>query len=315
MLCSVAARKRDDGMLPRRGFTLVELLVVIAIIGVLVALLLPAVQAAREAARRTQCTNNAKQLALALQTHHDARKAFPPGIDRDETGQNGKVVAAWSTHLLPYLEQSSAHDAILWDRASRPLIVYDQNLESVIGARNDAFRCPSSTMTEDADPSPKIRPGGLRFGTSNYRGCRGIRDNAGGDPAKTLTVGWRSGSNEISALIGVLYPTTNDRLPEVTTMRQITDGTAHTIAIGEVDEVPHVPALQGREEAWRTGSASDDGGTDRWPTWPGSHGDKDDVLFNMWDPVRSSINSGDRDCASSSHPGGVNFGFCDGSVQ
>ncbi len=91
----------------RVGFTLVELLVVIAIIGVLVALLLPAVQAAREAARRTQCTNNLKQLGLALHNHHDVQKAFPPHTTNWR----------WNSmiRLLPYMEQTQAYDvAMTW---------------------------------------------------------------------------------------------------------------------------------------------------------------------------------------------------------
>ncbi|MHB8865816.1 MAG: DUF1559 family PulG-like putative transporter [Pirellulaceae bacterium] len=91
----------------RVGFTLVELLVVIAIIGVLVALLLPAVQAAREAARRTQCTNNLKQLGLALHNHHDVHKAFPPHTTNWR----------WNStiRLLPFMEQTAVHDvAMTW---------------------------------------------------------------------------------------------------------------------------------------------------------------------------------------------------------
>src|SRR6056297_3242731 len=84
----------------QRGFTLVELLVVIAIIGVLVGLLLPAVQSAREAARRMQCSNNLKQMGLALHNHHDAHEAFPMGVTPwHRNGYN------WKFKILPYLEQ------------------------------------------------------------------------------------------------------------------------------------------------------------------------------------------------------------------
>src|SRR5512134_2021324 len=91
---------------PRGGFTIVELLVVIAIIGVLIALLLPAVQAAREAARRTQCKNNLKQLGLALHNYHDVYTVFPPG----GTYRAAAVQpAGWSiqARLLPYIEQAN----------------------------------------------------------------------------------------------------------------------------------------------------------------------------------------------------------------
>src|SRR5207253_9703114 len=95
-------------IMPRRttGFTLVELLVVIAIIGVLVALLLPAVQAAREAARRMQCSNNLKQIGIALHSHHDNMKVFPPGqIHTTTSGEPYKTT--WGIDLLPYLEQGN----------------------------------------------------------------------------------------------------------------------------------------------------------------------------------------------------------------
>ena len=91
----------------RTGFTLVELLVVIAIIGMLVALLLPAVQAAREAARRAKCQSNLKNIALALQNYHSARNRFPKGF----VAQPETVEAwAWSVYILPYLEEQAIYD-------------------------------------------------------------------------------------------------------------------------------------------------------------------------------------------------------------
>src|SRR5437660_9676642 len=94
--------------LNRRGFTLVELLVVIAIIGVLVALLRPAVQQAREAARRMQCTNNLKQIGIALHNHHDVKLTFPPGALN--TGHNGTpVYTTWTIEILPFMEQQALY--------------------------------------------------------------------------------------------------------------------------------------------------------------------------------------------------------------
>ena len=100
----------------RRGFTLVELLVVIAIIGILIALLLPAVQAAREAARRIQCQNNLKQLALSFQVHHDAQKQFPSSgwgwrwQGESDRGFGKGQPGGWAFNILPYIEQSALRD-------------------------------------------------------------------------------------------------------------------------------------------------------------------------------------------------------------
>jgi prepilin-type N-terminal cleavage/methylation domain-containing protein len=98
----------------RAAFTLVELLVVIAIIGVMVALLLPAVQQAREAARRTQCLNHLKQMALAAQNYHDSHSVYPPGriIPGNRSGANGhKSIAPWQVTILPYIEQKALYDS------------------------------------------------------------------------------------------------------------------------------------------------------------------------------------------------------------
>lgn len=108
----------------RHGFTLVELLVVIAIIGILVALLLPAIQAAREAARRSQCLNNLKQIGLAMHSHHDQKKFLPPGFfwpkpaapPCDSTAHTRGSESTWIAHLLPFLEQNALYDQGDWTR-------------------------------------------------------------------------------------------------------------------------------------------------------------------------------------------------------
>src|SRR6187455_1336232 len=100
----------------RFAFTLVELLVVIAIIGVLVALLLPAVQAARESARRMKCTNNLKQLGLALHNHHDTFGVFPAADDEIPNPAGGTWKHSWIVRVLPYLEQQALHDQYKFDQ-------------------------------------------------------------------------------------------------------------------------------------------------------------------------------------------------------
>lgn len=126
-----------------RGFTLVELLVVIAIIGILVSLLLPAVQSAREAARRMSCSNNERQITIALLNYHDTFKSFPPGTI-------GGWGHSWAANILPQLEQQALSEGIPWADAPNwydtdPDSLYVQNLART---QLPVFRCPSQ-------PGPK----------------------------------------------------------------------------------------------------------------------------------------------------------------
>ena len=120
----------------RRGFTLVELLVVIAIIGILVALLLPAVQAAREAARRTQCINNLKQLGVALLNYHNSREMFPPAAAYTSTGVPGW---SWSARILPFIEEANAEKLIDFKSAYNTLKNRD-----AIKTFITPYQCPSA---------------------------------------------------------------------------------------------------------------------------------------------------------------------------
>src|SRR3954447_1172949 len=153
----------------RRGFTLVELLVVIAIIGVLVALLLPAVQAAREAARRTQCGNNLKQLRIALHNYHDVAGRLPCNINRviiGTTFTNDRNQASHLVNLLPYIEQKTLTDQInfsLHDPAFGNQIVAGQALKTL---SVKAFICPDSNHQ-------KFSAASLPIAFSNYAGSIG----------------------------------------------------------------------------------------------------------------------------------------------
>lgn len=192
----------------RKAFTLVELLVVIAIIGVLVGLLLPAVQAARESARRTQCTNNLKQLGLAALNFHDAKGAFPPGATWGPNAQRSGM--SFLVSLLPYTELG-------------PLLqsMPDQTYSTTFANReigqsvNALFICPSDDgerIDEQAE--------GQNWRTSNYCGVMGggiVEVQLMSNPA---TCGHYNSD-------GVFYPESSVKI------KDITDGTSNTLLLGE----------------------------------------------------------------------------------
>src|SRR5260370_16989374 len=133
----------------RRGFTLIELLVVIAIIAILIGLLVPAVQRVREAASRTQCMNNLKQLGLAAQNYHDQHKHLPPGIGYYPTAQNG-VFGTYFFHLLPYVEQDNLYRSAFGPMSFPPPVgtisVYYPGNNNVYSQRVAVFLSPSDPL-------------------------------------------------------------------------------------------------------------------------------------------------------------------------
>jgi len=141
----------------QRGFTLVELLVVIAIIGVMVGLLLPAVQAAREAARRMSCSNNLKQIGLALHNYHDTYRGLPPGYINNPPALAGPVAGnnsqwAWGAFLLPFMEQSPLFEQLQVGQINLSAALtaggpFDKT--AIVNKPVDAFICPS-------DPGPFV---------------------------------------------------------------------------------------------------------------------------------------------------------------
>ncbi len=207
-----------------RGFTLVELLVVIAIIGVLVALLLPAVQAAREAARRASCANKLKQIGLALHNYHDTFQTFPP--DAIWTRRNRPPAATtgeernftWIALILPQIEQGPLHSQINFS-----LPALNQVLTTGLPLREvtlDSFLCPSDTTF-------KSLPHG--FGYTSYAG------NAGWDAHRRMY-----GDERIAGVFPLLDPVG---------LRDIRDGTSNVIMVGEVTNRGFCCGTQ-----WRGGS-------------------------------------------------------------
>ena len=165
----------------RRGFTLIELLVVIAIIGILVSLILPAVQKAREAARRAQCKNNLKQFGLALNNYHGNFKSFPPGwvgatpgIGHDLFGMNG---FGWGTHILPYLDHAPLYRKFDFNKMINDNSTTPVNNESLLATKLPVFLCPSDPDQEDWII---VHATGLhalaRVASCNYIGIYGIHD-------------------------------------------------------------------------------------------------------------------------------------------
>lgn len=208
----------------RTGFTLVELLVVIAIIGVLVALLLPAVQAAREAARRSSCQNNLHQTSLGIMNFESANKEFPacfePGISGPGSATN--LMHSWAPYILPFIEQQSLHSQYRFDKwwgdpTTNALITRDQRSSQDIVM----LLCPST---------PK-----LIKGRSDYAAICGP-----GYPSPhplNANEGWKRGQNWSQGVLVAISPITsagvdtydNDRVR----IGQITDGTSNTIMLGE----------------------------------------------------------------------------------
>ncbi|TWT90514.1 Type II secretion system protein G precursor [Pseudobythopirellula maris] len=209
----------------QRGFTLVELLVVIAIIGILVALLLPAVQSAREAARRSQCLNNCKQLGLAVHMYHDATKHLPPSrID-----PNGRMT--WAAVILPYMEAGNIAD--LMDIND----VFDNQSQQFRFAPVATFLCPSRSHEPslnylDSEQIPNlVSPTGAPVTVTGSGSEKGIR----GDYA-CISSTWRHAKGKYPEYLDgaiVQRKEVGDRFVDRLSLSKISDGTSNTLMLGE----------------------------------------------------------------------------------
>jgi prepilin-type N-terminal cleavage/methylation domain-containing protein/prepilin-type processing-associated H-X9-DG protein len=286
-----------------RAFTLVELLVVIAIIGILVALLLPAVQSARESARRASCTNNLRQVGLAVHNFVDAKGILPPGyefrIESDRSiGNRGSVVNGFFTLILPHLEERAA--VAEYDYAQG----YDHAVnQPVVNLPIAIYQCPSAPgpremkiMNNLAIFTLGMPDQGHTGKATDYFGIRVLVD---------------SKTKRRNGVFRAVHPPLAVFLENEQPLRlaQITDGTSHTLLVVEA---------AGRPERYANGAPL---GVQNYyaGTWAGINGE----MFYAIDPrvtIAPSAGNCFLNCNNfytpySFHSGGVNVGMCDGSVR
>lgn len=271
----------------QRGFTLVELLVVIAIIGILVAMLLPAVQAAREAARRSHCLNNFKQVGIACQNYHAAQGHFPSGIEMwpgtpgscsTPPGKTRWIGWGYSTFILPHLEQAQLYDQFDFDSAG---YAYGSSYTAG-GTFVDAYLCPSDPQGREltsccsgktngsAEEEDLARTNMAGVGDSQDWSCDGYWPGLGKD--------------------GILF-----QYSKINTAR-IGDGTSNTLLIGEV-----VGVGPGTHQGFF------------WVTWNILH-TRNGLNLATRVPIRDPWSVAEGGFASF-HPGGCHFAFADGSTR
>lgn len=283
----------------RQAFTLVELLVVIAIIGVLVALLLPAVQAAREASRRTKCQNQLRQLALAVHNYHDTLQTLPAGsVKTNET--------SWHVHILPFFEQTTLYERFTFNAGNYIDTDFGSLMERRCGesfTRVGTYLCPSSPIDKmvvggnsNTLADEQIGPSKLIPYTTHYYGVMGPKGTS--IEGKDYVIRPATCSNEHGCFStqGVFDCNETYRLAD------IKDGTANTLMLGEISR--HTPEYGSRFRAWMRGCDNISG-----TSWIA--GCKN-VAVAINTPGHSKFN----DIAfSSHHPRGANFALADASVR
>jgi prepilin-type N-terminal cleavage/methylation domain-containing protein len=344
---SMSMRHHSHG---RSGFTLIELLVVIAIIAILIALMVPAVQKVREAAARAQCTNNLKQLGLAVQSYHDANKHLPPGMARHDEGDDGGPYSAtfWSYFILPYIDQAPLY-------ASAPFVQNPDwstgNYLLAVQAQLPVLRCPATsdlltytTTYLNGETIPN------RFAISYAANCTGSIGNPYANttnfpPSQNLPNG-NQGSGECmlheddgnwtpSGAFNGWGQYTNNDYPyrregafyqnSMVSLVQVTDGTSNTVAIGERFRALTNPALYPENDYSSSEPITEYG------TWAMGTNQAENHMEGALGSIGIPFNynyasaqgtsfqrfpaSNTAGCYSSKHAGVVGFVFLDGSVH
>ncbi len=298
----------------RKGFTLIELLVVIAIIAILIGLLVPAVQKVREAAARTQCINNMKQMGVALHAFHDVNKRMPPGCAADipPFGTGGSDWgSSWKVHILPYIEQGAIYNKWVFSGASG--YTNTNNMNQLASLTISVYRCPSTTLPDFSPYTNSGTSGNLMF--TCYTGIAGSY-------ADTGVVGGSNGG--LNSCQGILYAHSKVR------MTDITDGTSSTIMVGEQSN--HLRDANNNIILGGYGAITS-AGPHGWCMGSNSTGTagtpNNDRTFNCqttrytinqisaWSLGSGGIgdNTGPNMPLSSMHPGGCNLLFGDGTVR
>jgi prepilin-type N-terminal cleavage/methylation domain-containing protein/prepilin-type processing-associated H-X9-DG protein len=309
------ARFHPRALRLQHGFTLVELLVVIAIIGVLVALLLPAVQSAREAARRMSCTSNQRQIGIALHNFHDTFGTFPPGGITNGPCCGTQSGPTWTIFILPYLEQQA-----LYDRYDQTQPNEGPNNAFVRTAFVKAYSCPSDALIKKT-MVPASGPGqvaNLQYMTGSYRAMAGVTDGLGWFDAECGRIYPIQQRGVLHSSSDPKYPTpfaSNYTPPPYNKERiaNITDGTSNTLMVGEYYTIPK-GANQSRTTFWAYTYTSFNQSEVVLPPQSRQLFADYDKCVNSCPTCVGTTNPCKR-AWGSNHPNTINFVMADGSVR